>query len=217
MTIKQKIKSVLNIGRSYPRTVAVGGHNTETVSLVKKFKPKHYCEIGFYKGHTLMEVLKVLPVESKIHLYDFHDKFEPLKAKLSNHDLEKISFYGNSYKYLDSYNTTLFHNIISSNPPKYDYVFLDGAHTFPIDCLTFFLIEKCLNEGGIIDFDDSDWSLAASPAMNPKAFPMAKKLYNDDQIQEKGVQMIIDAFLKDSPHYETIIEDKAFRRISPQF
>ena len=42
-------------------------------------------------------------------------------------------------------------------------------------------------------------------------------LYNDDQIQEKGVQMIIDAFLKDSPHYETIIEDKAFRRISPQF
>ena len=53
--------------------------------------------------------------------------------------------------------------------------------------------------------------------MNPKAFPMAKKLYNDDQIQEKGVQMIIDAFLKDSPHYETIIEDKAFRRISPQF
>ena len=40
MTIKQKIKSVLNIGRSYPRTVAVGGHNTETVSLVKKFKPK---------------------------------------------------------------------------------------------------------------------------------------------------------------------------------
>ena len=26
----------------------------------------------------------------------------------------------------------------------------------------------------------------------------AKKLYNDDQIQEKGVQMIIDAFLKDN-------------------
>ena len=216
MNIKEKIKSVLNIGRSYPRSVAVGGHNTETVSLVKKFQPKHYCEIGFYNGHTLMEVLKVLPIDSKIHLYDFQDKFEPLKSKLSSHDLEKISFYGNSYKYLDSYNTTLFHNIISGNPPKYDYVFLDGAHTFPIDCLTFFLIEKCLNEGGIIDFDDNDWSLASSPSMNPKVFPMVKKLYNDEQIKEKGVQMIIDAFIKDSPHYETIVEDKAYRRISPQ-
>ena len=82
--------------------------------------------------------------------------------------------------------------------------------------LTFFLIEKCLKVGGIIDFDDADWSLGTSPSLNPRVFPIVKKLYNDEQIKEKGVQMIIDAYLKDSPHYETIIDDKAYRRISPQ-
>lgn len=216
MSINEKIKSLLNAGRSYPRAVAVGAHNVETVKLVQEFQPKNYCEIGFYEGHTLIEVLKVLPQDSKIHLYDFQDKFEPLKTKISHDDMKKISFFGNSYKYLDSYNTTLFDNIVSSNPPQYDYVFLDGAHTFPIDCLTFFLIEKCLKVGGIIDFDDADWSLGTSPSLNPRVFPIVKKLYNDEQIKEKGVQMIIDAFLKDSPHYETIIDDKAYRRISPQ-
>ena len=215
MNIKEKIKSFLNFGRSFPRSLAVGAPNVETVELVKEFQPKNYCEIGFYKGHTLIEVLKILPQDSKIDLYDFQDKFEPLKTKISQDDLKRITFFGNTYKYLDSYNTSLFKNIASKNPPQYDYVFLDGAHTFPIDCLTFFLIEKCLKVGSIIDLDDNDWSMATSPSMNPKVFPMVKKLYNYEQIKEKGVQMIIDAFLKDSPHYETIIVNKAYRRISP--
>jgi hypothetical protein len=43
----------------------------------------------------------------------------------------------------------------------HDYVFLDGAHTFAIDALTFFLTDRLLKIGGHFDFDDYSWKLPA--------------------------------------------------------
>lgn len=43
--------------------------------------------------------------------------------------------------------------------PCYDFVFIDGAHTWDVDGLTFALADRLLVPGGWILFDDLDWVL----------------------------------------------------------
>jgi predicted O-methyltransferase YrrM len=43
--------------------------------------------------------------------------------------------------------------------PAYDFCFLDGAHTWVDDGLAFFLVDKLLEPGGWILFDDLPWKL----------------------------------------------------------
>jgi predicted O-methyltransferase YrrM len=42
--------------------------------------------------------------------------------------------------------------------PLYDFVFLDGAHTWPVDALAFACLDKLLVPGGWILFDDLGWA-----------------------------------------------------------
>ena len=40
---------------------------------------------------------------------------------------------------------------------RIDFAFIDGWHTFDYAMIDFFYIDKMLNEGGIVAFDDADW------------------------------------------------------------
>jgi predicted O-methyltransferase YrrM len=40
---------------------------------------------------------------------------------------------------------------------KVDFAFIDGWHTFDHTLIDFFYIDKLLNIGGVVAFDDSDW------------------------------------------------------------
>lgn len=42
--------------------------------------------------------------------------------------------------------------------PKYDFVFIDGAHTWGVDGLAFLLIDKLVRPGGWVLFDDLGWT-----------------------------------------------------------
>jgi predicted O-methyltransferase YrrM len=41
--------------------------------------------------------------------------------------------------------------------PAYDFVFIDGAHTWDADGLAFSLVDRLLEPGGWVLFDDLDW------------------------------------------------------------
>ena len=41
--------------------------------------------------------------------------------------------------------------------PAYDFVFIDGRHTWDADALAFSLVDRLLVPGGWILFDDLDW------------------------------------------------------------
>lgn len=43
--------------------------------------------------------------------------------------------------------------------PLFDFVFIDGAHTWDVDGLAFLLVDKLLKPGGWILFDDLHWRL----------------------------------------------------------
>jgi predicted O-methyltransferase YrrM len=49
--------------------------------------------------------------------------------------------------------------------PVFDFVFIDGAHTWEVDGFAFFLVDKLLKPGGWLLFDDVHWTMAGSPTV----------------------------------------------------
>jgi hypothetical protein len=126
-----------------------------------------------------------------------------LKDLIDNHLLVPRGF-GSSYKVLDSYNWGLAKLLDENAGPKYDYVFLDGAHSWAVDALAAFLSDRMPKVGGYLDFDDYDWTFSRSPSVNPRVFPLTRKFYTAEQIESKQVKMIVDLVIRRDPrgHYE---------------
>jgi len=196
---------------TYPNVIC--RENRTTVQVVKQVQPKVYAEFGISIGCTALEVAKILPKSSQIYLFDFHDKVENVKNKLNNAGFTNVHIYGNSYKLRDSYNWSLMELLEKHKEPIFDYVFLDGMHTWETDALAFLLIDKLLKPGGYIDFDDYNWNLATSPTLAPKVFPLTKELYTDEQIKVRSVGKILDLLVRRDTRYQEVVKNKVFRKI----
>jgi hypothetical protein len=101
--------------------------------------------------------------------------------------------------------------LISSKPElKFDYVFLDGAHTLAIDGLTFFICKRMLSDGGYIDFDDYNWRIEGS-SLDPTKVPEISLMYTKEQISDYQVKRIVDTFVKTDSDFTEIIHDKVYK------
>ena len=220
-----KIKAFLNTrmrfsGSSatkwYPRILAVpdiANHKVITIldDQYTKGQKFSYAELGVYEGQTCMQVARLFP-KAKISLFDYSDRLEYLKVKF--HDFENdINYFPNSYKYLDSYNWSLVKLLEKNNSTPFDFVYLDGAHTFAIDGLTFFLIDMLLKKGGHIFFDDYDWTLRDS-SLDPKKLRLTNQMYTSEQIDSCQLKLVIDLLVKTNKNYIEIIPNALFKKIS---
>jgi hypothetical protein len=122
--------------------------------------------------------------------------------------------FGSSYKLLDSYNWSLAKVLAQNSRPIYDYVFIDGAHTFAVDALATLLLDRLLKVGGYMDLDDWDWTLRGSPSLNPRVFPATNQMYTPEQIETRQVELIIDVILRRSPCYREVVPNKVVQTIA---
>lgn len=197
---------------SYPTNVICSA-NKKTVEWVKKTQPLLYAEFGLAQGNTVSAIAKNLPKNATIMIFDFNDKVEKIANRLHSEGFSNVQLFGNSYKIRDSYNWSLIKLLKKHSEPIFDYVFLDGAHTWDVDALTFFLIDRLLKIGGYIDFDDYDWTLAKSPTLNPKTFPLTEKFYTQEQINAPHVKFIVDLLVKSNNRYIEIEKNKIYQKI----
>lgn len=168
----------------------------------------HYAEFGFYKAGTAAKVCELFP-NAVLHLFDYPEVIERAKLLLSQFP-NKIYYYSNSQKYNDSYNWSLIKLLQAQNGvPFFDYCFLDGAHTFAIDALNFFMCDKLTKIGGYIDFDDYNWRIRGS-SLDPSRVPIIADQYTEEQIDAKQVALIVDELVKRDPRYIQIVENKIF-------
>lgn len=90
--------------------------------------------------------------------------------------------------------------------PLYDFVFLDGAHTWDVDGLAFCLVDRLLRPGGWILFDDLDWipPQDAPVPRNTLAFPHVREIW--------------DLLIQTDPRYDELRTDGSwgFAHKSPQ-
>jgi hypothetical protein len=198
---------------NYPEKIGVADANFETVEFIRKTNSLMVAEIGVYKGHTSREIARVLGNRGELHLYDFYDVVERVAAELADLGYTNIRTFPNSYKYLDSYNWSLGRVLAKHDEPIYDYIFIDGAHTWAIDGLAAVLADRLLKPGGHLDFDDHEWTLADSEALRPKNFPLTARMYTAEQIKTRQVQMICDLLIRRDHRYTEIVPNKIFRKV----
>jgi hypothetical protein len=199
---------------NYPRRVAVSTANSQTMDFIKEKNCRMIAELGIYQGHTSMEFAKYLNGEGSLHLYDFHDRVRTVAGELERAGFRNVQSFACSYRYRDSYNWALAKAIGMHREPIYDYIFLDGAHDWAIDALAALLCDRLLKVGGYIDFDDYGWTLAGSPSLNPRVFPLTAKLYTEEQIEAQQVKMVVDLLIKREPRYREVLKDKIFQKIA---
>ena len=199
--------------RGFPTAALnVQGPNARTVELVRASGARIYGEIGVYHGDTARAVAEVLGGAGELHLFDYADRVEPVAAALRAAGHENVVAHANSRRVLDSYNWSLMRLLAEHPEPLFDYVFLDGAHTWALDALAFCLIDRLLRPGGIVDFDDYAWTLQTSPSMRPEVFPDVLALYTDEQIAARQVALVVELLVRRDERYEEIVPDKAFRK-----
>jgi predicted O-methyltransferase YrrM len=105
--------------------------------------------------------------------------------------------------------------MLQENPdPRFDFCYIDGAHTWAVDGFAFFLVERLLRPGGWILFDDMNWSLGKSETMRDT--PYVRSL-PDDERDLPQVRLIWDLLVKPHPQFGEFREEKgwAFARKLP--
>lgn len=186
--------------------------NTQTVEFFAASGCKTYAEFGVYEGETAFAIATALDGAGELHLFDFEDRVEAVAARLRQAGYHNVVAHPNSRRLLDSYNWSLMQLLAEHRAPVFDYVFVDGAHTWAHDALAFLLVDRLLRPGGYVDFDDYTWTLRNSPSMSPAVFPEVERLYTDDQIDTAQVALVVDLLVKLDPTYEEVVANKIFRK-----
>lgn len=175
-------------------------HFIEIVSkIIKDSKGSvRIAEIGVDRGATTLEIAKLLRPGDVYDLFDREDctLFKNLQV-LVDASYCKINIYGNTRKMFDSYAWTLakisMEVCFKGDGGVWDAIYLDGAHTFPVDAPVACVLKEMVKVGGYLVFDDVKWSLASSPTMNT---PAVRSLYTDEQMDARHVEMIVDLFMR---------------------
>jgi predicted O-methyltransferase YrrM len=200
------------VARAFPETALhVTGPSARTVAFFAASGCSRYAEIGVYEGDTAMEIAAALAGRGELHLFDYEDRTQAVAARLREAGHANVVEHPNSRRLLDSYNWSLMRVLEEAGGPCFDYVFLDGAHTWAHDALAFLLIDRLLEPGGYVDFDDYGWTLRDSPSMNPAAFPEVCRLYSEDQIAARQVQLVVDLLVR-GHGYEEVVTNRIFRK-----
>jgi predicted O-methyltransferase YrrM len=201
------------IETGYPSSgLAVEGPNLATVEHFRGSGARVFAEVGVYEGQTTLAIADTLRGRGQIHLFDFEDKVDAVVKRLDRAGHRNVVAHPNSRKLLDSYNWSLMRVLRESRGPLFDYVFLDGAHTWATDALAFVLIDRLLRPGGHVEFDDYFWTIERSPSMNPRAFPASDRMYTAQQMAEPQVALVVDLLVRPDDRYEEIVENRLFRK-----
>jgi hypothetical protein len=186
--------------------------NRATLDFLATTRCRTIAEIGVATGSTSEGILRYLDGEGVLHLFDREDVLEPVAERLHGLGYRNFVCHGNSRRTLDSYDWSLMKLLRDHPAPFFDYVYLDGAHTWAYDALAFCLVDRLLVPGGYLDFDDYDWTIEGSPTVNPRVFPVMRKLYTEEQMATPQVRLIVDLLVRPDGRYEEIVPDKIFRK-----
>ena len=133
-----------------------------------------------------------------LHLFDYRNRVEELAGDLKKLGFSNIHTHGNSRARYDSYAWSLGKLLQETPDPEgyFHLAFLDGAHTFFHDAPANLLLMRLVRCGGYLLMDDYEWTLGASPTMNPKVSPEIAKQFTQEQIDTPHVRMICELFLE---------------------
>lgn len=183
-----------------------------TINFIRSTNCRAVAEIGVAGGATSLELARFLNGAGHLWLFDRRRRAGQVRERLLRAGYANVTAFDSSDKAMDSYNWDLMRLLEQNDSPIFDYVFLDGAHTWAHDALAFLLLDRLLKPGGYIDFDDYDWTLDRSPSVNPRVYPTTAKRYTEEQIETKQVAKIVDILVRRDTRYREVVAEKIFRK-----
>jgi len=215
MRLKAHVTGLVNQirGLEYPDRCDVSAANLYTIEFFTSTNSQAVAEVGIYEGATSMLLAQHMGGRGTLYLFDFEERVRSVLDQLYAQGYHNVIGYGNSHKTHDSYNWQLMRFLEQHPEPLFDYVFLDGAHTWGIDALAFCLIDRLLKVGGYVDFDDYAWSIGRSDTMNPRVFPQVHRMYTPEQIEAPHVKLVVDLLVRRDPRYTEVVKDKIYQKV----
>jgi Methyltransferase domain len=171
------------------------------------------AEVGVWRGDTSLQLAELLPADGFLHIFDYDVIVQSVKQRLAAAGHINVTAFGCTTKSRDSYNWSLMRLLICNRLPIYDYIYVDGSHTWDVDALAFCLLDRLLKPGGYIDFDDYHWTMASSPTQNPRVSPQNLDWFTEEQINTPHVMLIVELLVKRDPRYREVVANKIFRKI----
>ncbi len=194
----------------------------EVIYYLKKIKDERLCphicvgEIGVDIGATAVEIIRLLEADDKYFYFDFAGKINELENDFSKMKSDaKLFGIGNTPKYSDSYAWSLT-KLISEDQygfEGFDLVYLDGAHSFLHDAAATAMLKEMMNTGGILIFDDIEWSVENSPTVNPEKCPFMLELYTDELIKTCQVAWVVKCIMEPDKRYRRIECDNSNKAV----
>ena len=168
------------------------------------------AEIGVGVGATSTQIVKRLREDDSFYFFSYDVDVEELDSDLKATDYCKCKLYpmGNTKAFYDSYNWNLS-KLCLEKKELFNLAYLDGAHSFFHDGLAAVLLKKLIKPGGILIFDDVNWSHQKSPTVRPDKRPRTLQEYNEEQIKTPQVRRVIDIFMEDDECWERIGDIKS--------
>jgi predicted O-methyltransferase YrrM len=85
-----------------------------------------------------------------------------------------------------SFTHTLMQMLEEKPRPKFDFAYIDGAHTWDGTGFSFYLVDLLLRPGGWVIFDDLDWTIEKADSQKKKRM----RSYRDYSIEERKLPLV---------------------------
>lgn len=196
-----QMKSIEEICKELENIPYMKYRQAEIIKIfINDYNYRDAIELGFYHGKSSVLIASIFEEIGEGHLITFD--LESARNREPN-ILQLLSNYNLSHRVTPifcerSYTWELAKIIRKTQEPIYDFCYLDGAHTWDSTGFGFFLIDMLLKPGGMIIFDDINWTINKSPAYK-KALTEGKDpyyQYSEDEKNAPAIRMVMEELVQ---------------------
>jgi predicted O-methyltransferase YrrM len=124
--------------------------------LVRRERPHRVLEVGMAHGATALAILTALTENGETAHLTSIDPFQQTDWQgIGRLNVERSGF-ADMHTLLCDYDYLALPRLMSSGE-TFDFAYIDGWHNFEYALLDFFYVDKMLDVGGVVGFNDCDW------------------------------------------------------------
>lgn len=146
----------LEDGRRLPMNVFIPREQGDFLySMVRHLRPRTTLEVGMANGISTLFIAAALR-DNASGLHIAIDPFQSSEWQNAGVALLKIAGLSSWIEVRESYSHRAL-PVMEESRTRVQFAFVDGAHLFDFVIADFLCIDRILDVGGLIAFDDSDW------------------------------------------------------------
>jgi predicted O-methyltransferase YrrM len=183
----------------------------EIYAFVREHQPESVLELGFAHGTSSCYIGSALKANgSGVLLTIDHDRAREREPDIHTLlDRTGLCDWVQPLYTPTSYTWELM-RLIEDTPVgewRFDFAFIDGAHTWFVDGFAFYLVDRLLKPGGWILFDDLNWTYAISPTLRDTDFV---KALPEEERYTPQIGKVFDLLVRPHPQYDHFRVDKSW-------